>query len=111
MIIKGADYSAAFNDKRLEKRGLQLLNRLFSSSSRVIQQIAFSRAEQKGFYRFLNNEKVTESALIEELAQRCGKAAAGKVVLCIQDTTEVNLSRHKNRLKEQSGLGLIDAVL
>jgi len=111
MIIQGADYKAVFNDKRLEKRGLQLLGRLFSSSSRVIQQIAQCRSEQKGFYRFLNNEKVREEAFIEEIAGRCGKAVAGKVVLCIQDTTEVNLSRHKNRLKPDSGLGLIDAVL
>jgi hypothetical protein len=111
MIIKGADYTKKFNDKRLEKRGLQLLWRLFSGSSQVIQQVAHSRAEQKGFYRFLNNEKVSEQAFIEEMAGRCGKAVAGRVVLCIQDTTEVNLSRHKNRLKPNSGLGLIDAVL
>src|SRR5882724_3434319 len=111
MILKGADYSTFFNDKRLEKRGLQLLGRLFSNSSRVIQQLAHTRAEQKGFYRFLNNEKVREEAFIEEMAGRCKRAVAGKVVLCIQDTTEVNLSRHKNRLKPDSGLGLIDAVL
>ena len=111
MIIKGANYSECFNDKRLEKRGLQLSSRLFSGSTRVIQQIAFSRAEQKGFYRFLNNKKTAENSFIEEMSNRCGKAAAGKVVLCIQDTTEVNLSRHRNRLKPDSGLGLIDAVL
>jgi len=110
-MIKGADYRECFNDKRLERRGLQLSGRLFSGSTRVrvIQQIAFSRAEQKGFYRFLNNEKTTEASLIKEMSNRCGKSVSGRVVLCIQDTTEINLSRHSNRLKPDSGLGLIDA--
>ncbi|NII28698.1 IS4 family transposase [Pseudoflavitalea sp. X16] len=70
-----------------------------------------SRAEQKGFYRFLNNEKVKESSLIEELSGRCGESVKGKLVLSIQDTTEINLSRHAGRLKADSGLGSIDAVL
>lgn len=102
-----ADFTNLFGDLRLERRGLQLLSRLFSQGSRSIQQLALSRAEQKSFYRLLRNEKVQEDKLIEELRHRCGKAVKGKLVLAIQDTTEINLFRHRNRLDQSTGIGRI----
>ncbi|MCY7293023.1 MAG: IS4 family transposase, partial [Ferruginibacter sp.] len=87
-----------------------LIQGLFSKATGTIQSIAESRAEQKGFYRFLNNSKVHEQVLIEEMSTRCSILSKGKTVLCIQDTTEVNLSAHSGRLKADSGLGTIDAV-
>ena len=105
-----ADYSNIFSDDRLSKRGSLLIQGLFIKGTGTIQSIANNRAEQKGFYRFLNNNKVTEEALINEMGNRCSVLSKGKTVLCIQDTTEVNLSKHTGRLKEDSGLGTIDAV-
>lgn len=105
-----ADYSNLFSDDRLSKRGSSLIHGLFSKATGTIQSIADSRAEQKGFYRFINNPKVKEDALIEEMSLRCSKLSSGKTVLCIQDTTEINLSSHSGRLKPDSGLGSLDAV-
>jgi hypothetical protein len=105
-----ADYSNLFLDARLSKRGSSLIQGLFSKATGTIQSIAESRAEQKGFYRFLNNSKVNEQALIEEMSSRCSILSKDKTVLCIQDTTEVNLSAHSGRLQQNSGLGTIDAV-
>ncbi len=51
---------------------------------------------------------MTEEKLINELAQRTGKLCRGKVVLAIQDTSEVNLTSHRNRLKTDTGLGRLD---
>ena len=87
-----------------------MLRSLFTVPTTSIQSLSISRAEQKAYYRFLNNDKVTEQSLSDEMAQRCSKAVAGKVVLCIQDTTEINLVKHTNRLKAGSGIGPIDAV-
>jgi len=109
MQILGANYSGCFNDKRLERRGKELSKNLFKESTSVIQRLSGSRAEQKGYYRFLNNEGVTEEQLISEMAARCGHNAAGRLVLCIQDTSEVNLVSHSNRLQPNTGLGLLDA--
>jgi hypothetical protein len=99
------DYDDCFGDVRINKRGAQLHAGLFRNSVHSIQRIAEHRAEQIGFYRFLNNSKVSEDKLIKELSVRCGKLSKDKIVLSIQDTTEVNLSTHKNRLNKNSGIG------
>ena len=99
------DYDDCIGDVRINKRGAQLHAGLFRNSVHSIQRIAEHRAEQKGFYRFLNNSKVSEDKLIKELSVRCGKLSKDKIVLSIQDTTEVNLSTHKNRLNKNSGIG------
>jgi Transposase DNA-binding/Transposase DDE domain len=105
-----ADYTNMFNDARLSARGKSLLRDLFKVPSNSIQSLSLTRADQKGYYRFLNNSKVTEDILSHEMGIRCGKAVKDKVVLCIQDTTEINLFRHTNRLKPNTGIGPIDAV-
>lgn len=109
MYIQGANYEGCFNDKRLEKRGKSLLTRLFSGATGVIQQLSHSRAEQKGYYRFLNNERVKEEDLITEITSRCGQHVNNRLVLCIQDSSEVNLITHSKKLDPESGIGLLDA--
>lgn len=109
MHIQGANYEGCFNDKRLEKRGKTLLSRLFSGATGVIQQLSHTRAEQKGYYRFLNNDEVKEEVLIGEITNRCGQNGANQLVLCIQDTSEVNLIKHSKKLDLDSGIGLLDA--
>jgi len=85
---------------------VRLLTRTAQSS---IRRISGSRAVQKGCYRFLKNDKVTEDALIRELCERSTTLSAQRHVLCIQDTTEMNLSTHKHRLMDNSGLGRLDS--
>ena len=45
--------------------------------------------------------------MIGALVDRCSKNAAGRHVLCIQDTSELNYQSHKGRLKPDSGIGLV----
>ncbi len=104
-----ADYRKRFGDRRLESRGELLSQRLFRLGSRNIQTVSFSRSEQKGFYRLLRNEKISENKLIDELSDRCSRFSQGKVLLAIQDTTEINLGSHFNRIDKSSGIGLIDS--
>jgi hypothetical protein len=108
--MQKTDYTNLFNDERLSLRGHNLLSSLFKVPTKSIQLLSATRAEQKAYYRFLNNKKVDEALLSEELGVRCAKAVKDRVVLCIQDTTEINLARHINRLKPGSGVGSIDAV-
>jgi hypothetical protein len=107
MILK-TNYASLFNDKRLDKRGDQLLSSLFKTGSRSIQSISASRAEQKGYYRLLKNEKVTEDILINEIVNRCGKVCKDKVVLSIQDSSEINLSNHRNRIMYDESIGSLN---
>jgi hypothetical protein len=101
-------YEECFGDKRIDERGTQLHSRLFQSATRSIQAMASNRAEQKAFYRFLHNDKTTENKLIGELTHRCQKLSKDKVVLSIQDTSEINLSTHAGRMDTSSGVGDID---
>ena len=51
---------------------------------------------------------MTEENLINELTERTGKLCKNKIVLAIQDTSEINLTSHRNRLKPNTGLGRLD---
>ena len=64
------DFSNRFNDKRLEKRGLQIVELLTMNANVSIRRISPDIRTQKAVYRFLNNEKVKEDGLIEELCSR-----------------------------------------
>lgn len=97
------DYTNCFGDKRLDRRGAALHTRLFQSSTRSIKGLSKDWAEQKGYYRFLHHEKTSEAKLVEEMTQRCGRAAEGRIVLSIQDTSEVDVSAHMGRLRLQGG--------
>lgn len=52
---------------------------------------------------------MSEVALIQELCERSAPLCIDRHVLCIQDTTEFNLSSHLHRIKAGSGLGRLDS--
>lgn len=102
------DYTGHLGDLRLERRGHELWQKLSQHPCSSIRQLAETKAEQKAYYRFLNNEKIEEEELISEASFRMSQLARGRHLLCVQDTCEVNLSTHKERLKPNSGLGRSD---
>jgi hypothetical protein len=73
-----------------------------------IRQCFSDRASQKGCYRFLNNEQVSEKILVEEMVQRCSLLADQRHLIVIQDTSSFNLNTHYYRLKKDSGIGPIE---
>ena len=104
------DFSNRFNDKRLEKRGLQIVELLTMNANVSIRRISPDIRTQKAVYRFLNNEKVKEDGLIEELCIRSAKNCHQRHVLCIQDTTEMNYYSQRHRIKDETGLGRLDCA-
>ena len=107
-VLFSPNYTGYIGDLRLERRGNELCKKLSQHPSSSIRQVSANQAEQKAYYRFLNNERVDEQELINEASSRMGQLAKGRHLLCIQDTCEVNLSGHKGRLKPNSGLGRSD---
>jgi hypothetical protein len=85
-----------------------LVQLLTHTASTSIRRISPSRAVQKALYRFLNNSKVDENTLIDELCIRSCSLCAERHVLCIQDTTEMNFFSQAQRIKDNSGLGRLD---
>jgi hypothetical protein len=71
-------------------------------------QKADNWADLMAFYRFWNNEKVTEAGLIDCAVGQCNEYIKDiQEVLLIQDTTDVNMEKHRWRITDTSGLGVI----
>jgi len=102
-------YLEDIKDKRLLRRGNSILHRLFSNSVHSIRRLAASDSEAKAFYRFLQNDRVNETDIISSMSSNCRSSIAGRPVLCIQDTTEINLYRHGNRIKKDNHIGVTNA--
>lgn len=96
-------------DIRLLTRGNKILGDLFSKSVHSIRQLTDSDSSAKGFYRFLQNDRVSEDAIIENMLINCQAACRGKYVVCLQDTTEINLSSHQKRIKKDGYIGTTNA--
>jgi Transposase DNA-binding len=92
-------------DTRLVGRANKILLDLFRKNVHSIRQITKSEADAKGFYRFLRNKKVSEADIIHNMKLNCIDSCQGKQVICIQDTTEINLSSHGNRIKRDEYIG------
>lgn len=71
-----------------------------------IRQISRDRAEQVGYYRFLENQNVSQSELIRSISDACSEQVEGLHVLAISDSSEINLNAHAGRLKPK-GLGVV----
>ncbi|MFC5981254.1 IS4 family transposase, partial [Flavobacterium salmonis] len=97
-------------DQRLLRRGNLIFDKLLRTSVHSIRQIAQSDSEAKSIYRFLQNYNVSEADIIKNMSSNCISCCSDKVVLCIQDTTEVNLYNHKNRVKKDQYIGTTNAA-
>jgi hypothetical protein len=92
-------------DLRLVYRGNKILGDLFSKNIHSIRQLTVDESSAKGFYRFLQNDRVSEEDIVFNLSANCKAACTGKYVVCIQDTTEINLGSHINRIKKDDYTG------
>ena len=95
----------SLEDLRLLYRGNKILGDLFGKSVHSIRQLCATDSDAKGFYRFLQNDRVSEDDIIENMAFNCRASCSGKFVVCIQDTSEVNLSTHINRINKDEYIG------
>ncbi len=86
--------SADFGDKRLDLRMSQVLSALGNHPNVSIPAACNGCAEMHGAYRFFDNDKVTfEAVLAPHVQKSIQRMRAQPVVLLVQDTTAINLSR------------------
>jgi hypothetical protein len=97
-------------DKRLIGRGNKIFHDLFRKSVHSIRQFSSTSSEAKAAYRFFQNDRVSEADIIKNLQQNCLGGVRNKYVVCIQDTTEVNLSGHSKRIKHDGYIGTTNAT-
>ena len=69
-----------------------------------LRRLARCRAEQIGFARFFRNSKVTVDEILATAGSHTAHVAAGRHVLLIEDTSEINYQAKSGR---KSGLGRV----
>jgi hypothetical protein len=80
-----------------------LLQRMVARPTVCLRQLGYGqRAQEVGFGRFLANDRVSVERLIEGWSDQTGLATAGRHVLAIQDTSEINFRTTAGRRR---GLG------
>lgn len=85
--------TAELSDLRLNKRLLLIMQRMFASPVASLKAACRGWAETIAAYRFFNNEKVTEAALLAPHQNATlQRVRAQERVLVIQDTTEIDYS-------------------
>ena len=100
--------SAHFGDERLDKRMAIVLSDLGSRPNLSIPAACGGRAETKAAYRFFDNEKVAfEEVLAPHIAKTKIRMAQEKLVLLVQDTTEIDLTRPEQPVQ---GSGELDGA-
>jgi hypothetical protein len=83
-------------DNRLNKRAIKLLEDLSSQPSTSIPARCHGWAETTAAYRFMSNERVNDQNLIApHILSTRERMRTEKVVLCIEDTTELDFTGHK----------------
>jgi Transposase DNA-binding/Transposase Tn5 dimerisation domain len=88
-----------FGDARLDKRYQKLLDRAVSKPSLSIPGKSRGRAELEATYRFLKNEKVTPAKiLLTHRSASMERMRREEVVLIPQDTTQIDLTRKKEKV-------------
>lgn len=93
--------TANFGDERLKRRASLILNRLADRPEASVPSAFQGWAETQGAYRFLNNPKVNSEKVLEpHRAATWERVRQFPVVLCVQDTTELDFTG-----KQVKGLG------
>ena len=92
-------------DKRREKRLIKLVENLSQASRQSIPQVNKGWKETKAAYRLLSNDHVSwESILLGHSNCTVERAKKEPIVLCPQDTTELDFSSHPGAV----GLGRLN---
>lgn len=95
---------ANFKDQRLNKRLVKSSQRFSKQPLASINQAQEDWAASKAAYRFFDNEKVSQAGILAPHIERTKQRLAGyEFVLAVQDTTELDYSRHPHK----EGLGPI----
>jgi len=91
-----------FGDIRVAQRSDWLIERIAASGTLVLRRIGETRAGEMAAHGFLSSPYVSVDRIVETVAARTAKQCAGRRVLAVQDTTEINFA---GREKKRRGFG------
>jgi hypothetical protein len=85
----GWDYRG---DARRPARGEKIVSGIARTGSLVVREFGGGRAGEIAAHRFLGSPEVFPGDLIAEASERTAGACAGRRIVAVQDTTEINFS-------------------
>src|SRR5580765_6104928 len=98
--------TADLNDKRLNKRLLQIIDDLANQPTASIPAACGGAAETEAAYRLFDNDKVTfEKTIQPHINSTLERVATQPIVVVAQDTTELDLTRPEQQVE---GAGPLD---
>jgi hypothetical protein len=92
----------SFGDIRVAERADWLIERVATAGTLVLRKLGQTRAGEKAVHRFLSSPYVSADRIVETLAARTAEQCAGRRILAVQDTTEINFA---HRDKKRRGFG------
>ena len=98
--LKDEVRGAVLGDQRLTKRLGKVIEELGAKPTMSVPAATRGRAEMEGAYRFFDNDKVSPEKIlqphIEATRERISQA---EIVLLVQDTTDIDLTRPNQQVK------------
>jgi hypothetical protein len=99
-------FKGFLSDPRVEKRAEKIMVDMLDFGNVVVNKFCLTHAERIGAYRMLGNDNFDHNDLANGIYRACKNNEHGGHLLCIQDTTELNYSRHLGRIgKEDDDIG------
>jgi len=92
----------AYGDIRVAERSDWLIERVATTGTLVLRRVGETRAGELAVHRFLSSPYVSVANIVETLAARTAVQCAGRHVLAVQDTTEINFA---GRDQKRRGFG------
>jgi hypothetical protein len=86
-----------FGDRRRALTGNDLLAAMQKQRTMCLAALAENRVEARRFHRFLEHEAVSMHEMLVHAGRRTGARAAGRHVLALADTSELNYATHTGR--------------
>lgn len=103
--MKHSRYSNYFNgflsDYRIEKRAEKVLKDMQKTGNVVVNKFCSTFKDKKAAYELFKNPSFTEMELIDAITAKCKANQVSEHLLCIQDTTEINYTKHIGRIGRQ----------
>jgi len=101
----GGDGDWIFWRRTAKKNGELIAQRATERQQICLRKLGDNRAEQVKFRRFLSNEAVTVEEMVAHRAMLVAATAAGRHVLAIQDTSEINYQAQNGRKRRLGKVG------
>lgn len=98
--LKDEVRNVELGDKRLNKRLARVIEELGAKPTMSVPAATFGRAEMEGAYRFFDNDKVSPEILLQpHIDATRERISQSEVVLLVQDTTDIDLTRPNQQVK------------